>query len=61
MLRFHRFHVPVAAERPALLVFLPTLCGCCAPECTDYVSPFIFSYARGRYALIGRFPLSRDR
>ena len=31
------FHVPAAAVRPVLLVF-PTLCGCCAPECTDYVS-----------------------
>ena len=25
MLRFHRFHMPVAAERPAYYVFLHTL------------------------------------
>ena len=28
------------------------LCGCCAPE---YIDGCSFSYARGRYALIGRF------
>ena len=38
MLRFHRFHMPAAAERPASSIF-PSLCGCCAPECTDSVSP----------------------
>ena len=34
MLRFHRFHVPAAAERPAHL-FPFVLCGCCAPKYTD--------------------------
>ena len=39
MLRFHRFHVPAAAVRP---------------RTTDTCFLFPFSYARGRYALIGR-------
>ena len=35
----------------------PCACGCCAPSHTDtcFSFPFLFSYARGRYALIGRF------
>ena len=37
-----------------MLCFPFTLCGCCAPECTD-TFPFLFSYAHGRYALTGRF------
>ena len=56
MLRFHRFHVPAAAERPAYSVSLSILCGCCVPEYTDTVS---FSYAHGRYVIIGCFLVSR--
>ena len=39
VLRFHRFHVLVAAVCPALL-FSFLLCGCCAPE---YVDAFLLS------------------
>ena len=39
MLRFHRFHALVAAVRPSTLTV---------------VSPFPFSYARGRFTLNGR-------
>ena len=41
LLRFHRFHVLVAAERPHTLTLVS-------------LSPFSFSYTRGRYALNGR-------
>ena len=59
MLRFRRFHVPVAAERPASPFFLSlVLCGCSAPKYTDTLSSL--SYTHGRYAIIGRF-FVRDR
>ena len=32
LLRFHRFRVPVAAERPAHSFSRSSLCGCCAPN-----------------------------
>ena len=35
----------------------PCACSCCVPSHTDtcFSFPFLFSYARGRYALIGHF------
>ena len=54
------FHVPVAAERPALLVFLSHSVAAVRPSVLT-MFPFVFSHARGHYALIGRFPVSRDR
>ena len=45
LLRFHGFHVLVAAVRPRI-----------TDTCS--FSPFPLVYARGRYALIGRFPVT---
>ena len=39
----------------------PCACGCCAPGYTDTCFSFSFSYAHGRYALIGRFALRQSR
>ena len=51
MLRFHRFHMPVAAERPAFLCLYSE-----AAVRPSILTLFLFlSYAHGRYALAGRF------
>ena len=55
VLRFHRFHEPVAAERPALLVSFIHSVAAVRPSVLTMLS-FVFSYARGRFALTGRFP-----
>ena len=54
VLRFHRFHMPVAAERPAFLCFPAYSEAAVRPSILTF-SPFLFSYAHGRYALTGRF------
>ena len=54
MLRFHRFHMPVAAERPASSYFPEYSVAAVRPSILT-LSPFPFSYAHGRYALNGRF------
>ena len=41
------------SARHTVFRFLP--CGCCAPGSLTLVS-FVFSYARGRYVLIGCLP-----
>ena len=56
VLRFHRFHVPAAAERPAYSIsFLHSV----AAVRPSVLTLFLFSYAHGRYAVIGRFLVSR--
>ena len=54
MLRFHRFHMPVAAVRPASSCFPAYSVAAVRPSILT-LSPFPFSYAHGRYALTGRF------
>ena len=54
MLRFHRFHMPVAAERPASFLF-PAYSEAAARPSILTLSLFSLSYAHGRYALTGRF------
>ena len=54
LLRFDRFRMPVAAARPAFSVFpLHSVAAVRPSVLTCFL--FFFSYARGRYALIGRF------
>ena len=48
------FHVPVAAERPALLVSFSHSVAAARPSVLT-MFPLVFSYAQGRYALAGRF------
>ena len=53
-------HVLAAAARPCISgvsLFYPE--AAVRPGILTLVSPFLFSYARGRYVLIGRFPFVR--
>ena len=54
MLRFYRFRMPVAAERPASSCFPAYSVAAVRPSILTVF--LLSSYAHGRYALTGRFP-----